>query len=115
MRQKQLTLKERYHIWASLKRGVTQKEIAQTIGVHPSTICREIQRNKDMDTEEYHYAFAQTKAQRRQEAKVKYTVFTSRIKTYIKHKLQEEWSPEQIAGRMKIDIGLRICHETIYR
>lgn len=115
MRQKQLTLKERYHIWASLKRGVTQKEIAQTIGVHPSTICREIRRNKDMDTEEYHYAFAQTKAQRRQEAKVKYTVFTSRIKTYIKTKLKEEWSPEQIAGRMKIDIGLRICHETIYR
>ena len=28
MRQKQLTQKERYHIWASLKRGVTQKEIA---------------------------------------------------------------------------------------
>jgi len=47
MRQKQLTQKERYHIWASLKRGETQKAIAETIGVHPSTICREIQRNKD--------------------------------------------------------------------
>ena len=115
MQQKQLTQKERYHIWASLKRGVTQKEIAKTIGVHPSTICREIQRNKDSITQEYHYAFAQTTAQRRQQAKAKYTVFTSKIKTYIKTKLNEDWSPEQIAGRMKLDIDLNICHETIYR
>ncbi len=115
MQQKQLTQKKRYHIWASLKRGVTQKEIAKTIGVHPSTICREIQRNKDSITQEYHYAFAQTKAQRRQQSKTKYTVFTSKVKTYIKNKLKEDWSPEQIAGRMKIDIGLSLCHETIYR
>jgi len=115
MQQKQLTQKERYHIWASLKRGVTQKEIAQSIGVHPSTICREIQRNKDSITQEYHYAFAHTAAQRRQQTKAKYTVFTSKIKNYIKFKLKEDWSPEQIAGRMRIDIGLRICHETIYR
>jgi len=77
-----------------LKRGVTQKEIANTIGVHPSTICREIQRNKDEITQEYHYAFAQTKSQRRQKSKTKYTVFTSRIKTYIKSKLKEDWSAE---------------------
>ena len=115
MQQKQLTQKERYHIWASLKRGVKQKEIAKTIGVHPSTICREIQRNKDPITQEYHYAFAQTKAQRRQQAKAKYSVFTSKIKTYVKNKLKEDWSPEQIAGRMKLDIGFCICHETIYR
>ena len=115
MRQKQLTLKERYHIWTSLKSGSNQKEIAQSIGVHPSTICREIQRNQDSSTQEYHYAFADTKATTRQQSKVKYTVITSRIKTYIKSKLKEDWSPEQIAGRMKIDNGLSVCHETIYR
>ena len=115
MRKKQLTLKERYHIWASLKRGITQKEIAETIGVHPSTICREIQRNKDAVSHEYHYAFADSKASKRQRSKVKYTVITSKIKTYIKSKLKEDWSPEQIAGRMRLDIGFGICHETIYR
>ena len=115
MRQKQLTLKERYHIWTSLKSGSSQKQIAQSIGVHPSTICREIQRNKDVITQEYHYAFADTKATTRQKEKVKYTVITSKIKTYIKSKLKEDWSPEQIAGRMKIDQGFTICHETIYR
>jgi len=115
MQQKQLTLKERYHIWASLKQGMSQKKIAETIGVHPSTICREIKRNKDVTTQEYHYAFAQTKSQRRQRSKIKYTVITSKIKTYIKSKLKEDWSPEQIAGRMKIELGSSICHETIYR
>jgi len=115
MRQKQLTQKERYHIWASLKRGETQKAIAKTIGVHPSTICREIQRNKDSITKEYHYAFAHTASQRRQQSKAKYTVLIPKIKTYIKKHLKKEWSPEQIAGRMKIDIGISICHETIYR
>jgi IS30 family transposase len=115
MRNKQLTQKERYHIWASLKHGIKQKEIAESIGVHPSTICREIQRNRDDVIDEYHYAFAQTKSQRRQKAKSKYSVLTSKVKTYIKTKLKEDWSPEQIAGRMRLDIGFVICHETIYR
>ena len=115
MKYKQLTLKERYHISTLLKRGWKQKEIAESIGVHPSTICREIQRNKDVTTQEYHYAFAESKASIRQKSKVKHTVLTSKIKTYIKQKLKEDWSPEQIAGRMKHDKGFTICHETIYR
>jgi len=115
MKYKQLTLKERYHISTLLKKGWSQKEIANSIGVHPSTICREIHRNKDILTQEYHYTFAQSNANKRQIGKAKYSVLTSKIKTYIKSKLKEDWSPEQIAGRMKIDIGLCICHETIYR
>ena len=115
MRDKQLTLKERYHIWTSLKRGSTQKEIAESIGVHPSTICREIQRNKDTLTQEYHYAFADTKATNRQQEKVTHIDINNYTKTYIKSKLKEDWSPQQIAGRMKLDKGFTVCHETIYR
>jgi len=115
MKYKQLTLKERYHISTLLKKGWSQKEIANSIGVNPSTICREIQRNKDNLTQEYHYAFAESSASRRQQSKAKYTVITSKIKTYIKSKLKEDWSPEQIAGRMKRDKGFTVCHESIYR
>lgn len=115
MKYKQLTLKERYHISTLLKKGWKQKEIAESIGVHPSTISREIKRNCDEVAKEYHYAFADTKARRQQHSKAKYSVLTYKIKTYIKSKLKEDWSPEQIAGRMKIDIDLHICHETIYR
>ena len=115
MKYKQLTLKERYHISTLLKKGWSQKEIAESIGVHPSTICREIQRNRDDIDRTYSYEFAHTTARNRQDLKVKYTVITSKIKTYIKSKLKEDWSPEQIAGRMKRDKGFSICHETIYR
>jgi len=115
MKYKQLTLKERYHISTLLKKGWSQKEIANSIGVNPSTICREIHRNKDVLTQEYHYTFAESNANRRQISKIKYTVITSKIKTYIKAKLREDWSPEQIAGRMKRDKGWSIYHETIYR
>ncbi|MCD6654314.1 MAG: helix-turn-helix domain-containing protein [Sulfurovum sp.] len=41
-----------------MKKIWKQKEIAESIGVHPSTICREIQRNKDVITKEYSYDFA---------------------------------------------------------
>ena len=115
MRQKQLTLKERYHISTLLKRGWKQKEIAESIGVHPSTICREIKRNSDAISNEYSYEFAHTIAVKRQQNKNKHTVLTSKIKTYIKSKLKEDWSPEQISGRMKRDKGFTVCHETIYR
>ena len=115
MKYKQLTLKERYHISTLLKRGWKQKEIAQSIGVHPSTICREIRRNRDEISQEYSYDFAHSTSKHRQQCKVKYTVITSKVKTYIKSKLKEDWSPEQIAGRMKKDKGFTVSHETIYR
>jgi len=115
MRHKQLTLKERYHISSLLKRGCSQKEIAESIGVHPSTICRELQRNSDPINKEYSYEFAYTLAKKRQQEKPKYTVINKSTKRYIRDKLKEDWSPEQIAGRMRIDTGMVVCHETIYR
>ena len=40
-----LTQAQRYEIAALLKTNTPQKKIAEVIGVHPSTICREIKRN----------------------------------------------------------------------
>jgi IS30 family transposase len=41
----QLRLEQRYQIEAYLNSGMKQKEIAQFLGVKPSTICRELKRN----------------------------------------------------------------------
>jgi len=41
----QLTQEQRYAIYALNKRGETQTKIAETIGVHKSTVSREIKRN----------------------------------------------------------------------
>jgi len=40
---------------------------------------------------------------------------TKSIEKYIRAKLKQDWSPEQISGRMQLDIGACIVHETIYR
>ena len=44
----QLTREQRYQIYALLKAGHDQKEIAQLIKVHKSTISRELQRNRGL-------------------------------------------------------------------
>lgn len=41
----QLTQRQRYQIWAGLKRGLMQREIAEEAGVDRSTISRELRRN----------------------------------------------------------------------
>jgi len=115
MTYKQLTLQKRYQIWALLQQGYRQKEIAEQLGVHPSTISREIRRNWDTHTDKYEYTTAHFNAEHRHKSKPKYTVITLQIESYIREKLKAGWSPEQIAGRMKYEGVGSISHETIYQ
>ena len=45
----QLTSEQRYQIYALLKKNHTQTDIADIVGVHKSTISREIRRNSSTD------------------------------------------------------------------
>ena len=54
----QLTKEERFYIWNALRSGQTQKEVAVMHGRHPSTICREIKRNKYRQAKIYTYHWA---------------------------------------------------------
>ena len=113
MRYNQLTLEKRYHISALYKQGYKQKYIADELGVHPSTISRELRRN--IFQGKYQALTAQTEYALRQKKKIKYTALTKAIEKYIREKLKQDWSPEQISGRMKLDLQLSIHHETIYQ
>ena len=115
MTYKQLTLQKRYQIWALLQQGYRQKEIARKIDVHPSTISRELKRNWDVHSDQYEYTTAHFNTEYRHKNKPKYTVITEKIEKYIREKLKEGWSPEQIAGRMKLEHIGTISHETIYQ
>ena len=42
----QLTLEQRYIIYSMLKIGLTQSKIAEVIGIHKSTVSRELKRNR---------------------------------------------------------------------
>ena len=61
MKYKQLNLEKRYQISALIKAGLNQKEIALEIGVHPSTISRELKRNSDA-LRGYNAEFAQVQS-----------------------------------------------------
>jgi IS30 family transposase len=52
MSYRQLTMAQRYQIEALKKEGLSQRAIALNIGVHYSTICRELRRNA-LDSGEY--------------------------------------------------------------
>ena len=41
----QLNKEERFYIWNAMRSGQSQQEVAEALGRHPSTICREIKRN----------------------------------------------------------------------
>ena len=113
MKYKQLTLEKRYHISALKKQGYKQFEIAKELDVHPSTISRELKRN--LFDERYSPLTAQSESSLRQKSKVKRSAITKNIEKYIRTKLKEDWSPEQISGRMKLDTGTTVHHETIYQ
>jgi len=114
MRYKQLTLEKRYQISALIKAGLNQRSIAIELSVHPSTISREVRRNRDK-FRGYNAELAQIKSTKVEMQKKKRFSLTKPIEKYIRAKLKQDWSPEQISGRMKLDTGVSVVHETIYR
>ena len=114
MKYRQLTLEKRYHISTLQKAGLNQKNIASELEVHPSTISREFRRNRDT-LRGYNAEMAQIKSTKTEMQKKKRFSLTNPIEKYIRAKLKQDWSPEQIAGRIKLDTGVSVVHETIYR
>ena len=110
-----LAYEQRCQIYALLKRGTSKIQIAKDIGVHQSTISRETWRNKGKRGYRYRQAQEMAKA-RRYKAGAKPRKMTSEITLYVEQMLREkQWSPEQIAGRLKIAFGKSLSHEWIYQ
>ena len=109
---KQLTREQRYGINLMLKQGFDQTEIAKDIGVHKSTISREIRRNQG--SRGYRYKQAHRLALDRRMSKVKPCI-DGGTWAFIETLIEEEWSPEQIHGWMKENLNISISHEWIYQ
>ena len=111
-----LTQAQRYEIAALLKTNTPQKKIAEVIGVHPSTICREIKRNLT-PAGNYSPTQAQMFAKERQDWKNKARAkLTNAMKADIVQCIVEhKWSPEQIAGRRKLEGKPMVGKTSIYK
>lgn len=108
----QISKEERYTISLDLKSGFSYREIARRLGRSPSTISREIARNKGLRG--YRYRQAQRLADERRHRKP--ALLTEFALAYIEHLLELKWSPEQISGALSTKGWLDVpCHEWIYQ
>lgn len=118
MPYRQLTLEERRTIFRLLDAKVPVTEIAHQLGRHRSTIFRELGRNLFREVKEYRGYFpitANDRAKRRRQRRRK-LVQDARLRQHVTEMLALWWSPEQIAGRLKLaGEQARVCHETIYQ
>jgi len=116
---KQLTLSQRYQIESLLQVGCTQSEIANELGVHRSTISRELKRNipsRGQTANKYIAEHAQRKTSYRHLKKAKAVILNDTLKKRIAGLLTfEKWSPELIAKRLSKEGELCVSHETIYK
>ena len=115
----QLSFEQRYQIEALLQTGRSQKEIAQQIGVHPSTICREFRRNtarRGPTAGCYSARNAQRKTTELHAHKSTALKFNHRMKQVAVQWLQvDKWSPELISFWGN-DTGLcPVSHECLYQ
>ena len=108
---KQLTYEQRYQIKALLQTGQKNAQIARVLGVHRSTIDREIERNSGQRG--YRPEQAHKKAMARRQGKSGRRL-TAETWSLVDKKLREDWSPEQISGRLKDD-NIFVSHEHIYQ
>jgi IS30 family transposase len=110
----QLTREQRYQIAALRAAGLNQRETAVLVGVHKSTISRELRRNRNRTHRGYLPRHAHLLALARRAARVR-SLLTAEHWTWVRKLLRRRWSPEQIAGRSLREGRFRVSHEWIYR
>lgn len=112
-----LTPEERDEIAIMRAQGKSLNEIAHKLDRPKSTISRELRRNCSAVYSVYHSCRAQERARERTSiAHQRPRLKDDSIRRYVVCKLKLGWSPEQIAGRLRIDFpDSSISHEAIYQ
>jgi len=107
----QLTQTQRYQIYALMKMGHQQTEIAKFIGVDKSTISRELKRNQGQrgyrPKQAHNLAMNRHKQGQRR--------IRSETWMLIEAKIHLDWSPEQISGWLLKHYHIQVSHEWIYQ
>ena len=107
-----LTLEQRYQIQALMKMGHSYQEIGAVIGVHKSTITREVRRNQGRRGYRPQQAHRFTLSRRRTKVRRRIAAATWHC---VNGLLKAEWSPEQISGWLRTQQGTFISPEWIYQ
>ena len=113
-----IALDERENIYKYLQTGNNQTQIADLLGRYKSSISKELKRCNG-DALGYLPDRASAHA-RKSLCRRNRGVFRRHklLASYVLDRLKAGWSPEQIAGRLKVEIQdplMRVSHETIYK
>lgn len=111
----QITSAERYTLGLLRRRGLQAAAIARVMGRHRSSIGRELRRNRSHSDGTYRPELADWYARGRRSRSRRNTQFSVADWARVEALICEDWSPEQIAGRLRRHGVLHISHETIYR
>jgi IS30 family transposase len=114
MKKVHLIPEQRYTISAMHKQGCTQKQIAEAIGKDKSVVSRELKRNANSKGK-YSYGYAQDMADLRKERMKQPRKLFSSLKKEIIELIRQDWSPQQVEGRLKMKNRPHVSHETIYQ
>ena len=108
--------RENIAIWHAQEVGV--REMARRLGRSPGTVSKELARNSGR--REYRASTANVKAEdRATRARAGKLATNLMLRRYVQDKLEQHLSPEQIAGRLRVDFPdepeMWVSHETIYQ
>ena len=112
MSYRQLTRAQRYQIYILLKAGHNQTEIAALVTCHKSTISRELRRNRGQKGYRDQQADYLARSRRWQGHRAR---ISRQTWEWVELLLRQQWSPEQIAGRLKLEQQPTVSHQWIYR
>jgi transposase, IS30 family len=114
-----LSLAEREEISLGVAAGLSQAAIARRLGRNKSTISRELDRNRRAAGKPYRAVHAQARAEARARRPKRRKLDDDRLRARVEADLEQRWSPEEIAARLKVDFpddeSMRVSHETIYQ
>ena len=113
MKYRQITSGERYAIGALRRRGLSARQIATELGRAHTTIAREIARNSCKDGGYRPFKASQRTNGRRSRSRRNARISPETWAT-VERYLRLDWSPEQVAGFLRVEGILRISHESIY-
>ena len=113
-----LTLEEREEIRVGLSSKMSIRAIARMLGRSPSTISREVNRNRGRRY--YKAVDANNRASRMSKRPKPCLLDTNnQLRLFVTNKLALNWSPEQISGWLKTSmpnsVSMQISAETIYK
>lgn len=114
MKYRQLTNGQRHQIALAQKLGLTQTQIATELGVHKSTISRELKRNTQNGIYNPEHAQQQTDHRRKTAKKRTIDPIVDKFIHFFLKESELYFSPEQISYTLK-KIGIQVSKEWIRR